>query len=154
MDPLARRVAQRFAATQTAEAFAAEFFQRHSKLHRFAPRKIVDKSSGGGGAHPEARQAGNEIHLYPKFWHLDAKTRDFVFAHEIGHYVLSEHGLSRLIETLGKHGIDPWDSSSLPYGQGNMDEAFADCFAAYFLDHGELKQRYPAWEAVVHGIAG
>jgi hypothetical protein len=136
----------------TAATFVAAFFKRYPGLQRYAPTKILDKSSGGGGAHPEARQAGNEIHLYPKFWALDPKTRDFVFTHEIGHYVLSEYGLPKLIATLNKEGVDAWDSSSLPFGQGNMDEAFADSFASYFLDPGELKRRYPAWFTVVHAI--
>lgn len=114
----------------------------------------MDKASGGEGSHPEARQSGNEIQLFPKFWLLDAKTKDFVFAHEIGHYVLGQHSLVKLIEDLAHLKVDAWDTSKLPYGQTNMDEAFADCFAAYHLEHEELKRRYPEWEIVVHGIAG
>ncbi len=138
---------------ETAEEFAAAFFKRHSGLHKFAPKKVVDKA-GGGGAHPEARQAGSEIQLYPKFWALDAKTRDFVFAHELGHYALSSYGLPKLIEDLTKQGVDAWDASTLPFGQHNMDEAFADSFATYFLNRGELKHRYPKWDAVVHAVVG
>ncbi len=159
-EPICWRVARRYAAAvkkvlpETAGEFAADFFKRHSALHKFAPSKVVDKASGGGGAHPEARQAGNEIQLYPKFWHLDPKTRDFVFAHELGHYALSSYGLAKLIDHLGKHGVDPWDSSKLPFGQHNMDEAFADAFATYFFDRSELKARYPEWETVVHSVVG
>jgi hypothetical protein len=142
----------RYAATMHAEAFAEDFFRRHPHLHRFAPKRVVDKP-GGSGSHPEARQAGDEVHLFPKFWHLDARTRDFVFAHELGHYVLSKFGLNRLIEVLGKLGVDPWDVSGLPFGQSNMDEAFADSFATHFLDPSELKQRYPAWESAVQEVA-
>lgn len=137
-----------------AAEFTVEFFKRHSVLHRFAPKKIIAVEKAGAGAHPEARQIGEEIQLYPKFWALDGQTRDFVFAHEIGHYVLSRHGLSKLIEALNKQGVDPWDTSALPFGQGNMDEAFADSFATYFLDRSELKNRYPQWDAVVHATVG
>jgi hypothetical protein len=160
-EPICWRVARRYAAQtgqampkETAEEFANEFFKSHSALHKFSPKKIVDKVSGGGGAHPEARQSGNEIWLYPKFWQLDNRTRDFVFAHELGHYWLSSYGLAKLVEELKKQGVDPWDSATLPFGQHNMDEAFADSFATYFLNRGELKHRYPEWDAVVHAVVG
>jgi hypothetical protein len=157
VDDLARRVARRFLAEKAEEveeaaSFAKDFFKRHPRLKRYAPSKIVDKTSGGGGGHPEARQSGQEIQLYPKFWKLDDQTRDFVFAHEIGHWQLSEYGLTKLISDLNELGVDPWDSSNLPFGQGNMDEAFADCFATFFLDPAELKRRYPAWETVVEKV--
>jgi len=155
-EDITRRVVRRFLAKkeepQDAASFTKGFFKRHPKLKRYAPSKVVDKTSGGGGSHPEARQTGQEIQLYPKFWKLDPKTRDFVFAHEIGHWQLSEYGLAKLIASLGELGVDPWDSSNLPFGQFNMDEAFADCFATYFLDPSELKSRYPAWEAVVEKV--
>jgi hypothetical protein len=156
MDPLSEMVARRFLAEivesqETAAEFAAGFFKRHPHLGRFAPRKVLDKA-GGGGSHPEARQAGDDVHLFPKFWKLDSKTRDFVFAHELGHLALSKHGLVKLVEALEAVGIDPWDNTSLPFGQANMDEAFADSFASYFLDPGELKHRYPEWDAVLHEI--
>jgi len=157
MSEMVHRVIRRFLAVkreqpENAASFTAEFFKRHPKLKRYAPSKIVDKSSEGGGSHPEARQAGQEIQLYPKFWQLDQKTRDFVFAHEIGHWQLSEYGLTKVVSDLGGLGIDPWDSSSLPFGQFNMDEAFADCFATYFLDPAELRRRYPMWETVVEKV--
>jgi len=154
MSDLARRVARRFLAktTEDAATFTKDFFGRYPKLKRYAPPKVVDKSSGGSGSHPEARQAGNEIQLYPKFWKLDEKTRDFVFAHELGHWRLSEYGLSRLVSDLAEVDVDPWDTANLPYGQFNMDEAFADCFAAYFLEAVELKRRYPMWVKVLDKI--
>lgn len=140
---------------ETATEFAAGFFKRHSGLHKFAPSKVVDKASGGGGAHPEARQAGNEIQLFPKFWQLDPATRDFVFAHELGHYVQGQKLSGKaFLDACEKHGIDPWDSSKLPFGQFNMDEAFADSFATYHLNRSELKSRYPQWDALVHGTVG
>lgn len=155
MVPICWRVARRYLAEISggAKAFADDFFKRHPALHKFAPKKVLDKSSGGGGADPEARQQGGDIFLFPKFWHLDAKTRDFVFAHEIGHYVLSAYGgLAKLIENLTKRGVDPWDASSLPFGQHNVDEAFADSFASHFMTPGELNHRYPQWDAVLHDV--
>lgn len=160
-EPICWRVARRYAATtgkampkETAPEFAADFFKRHPKLQRFAPAKVVDKQGTGSGAHPEARQSGNEVHLFPKFWALDASTRDAVFTHELGHYALSKYGLAKLIEELAKHGIDAWDSSNLPFGQPNMDEAFAESFSTYHHHRSELHARYPGWEAAVHAVAG
>ena len=153
VEPISRRVALRYAAkTETAETFAEAFYARHPALRRFAP-KVLDKASGGTGSHPEARQSGGEVWLFPKFWHLDDKTRDYVFTHELGHYVQSEKlPGTKFIDACSKHGIDPWDTSNLPFGQFNMDEAFADSFATYFLNHGELLHRYPEWGALVHQV--
>ena len=147
------RAARLLLAADTAATFAAGFFQRHPQVQSFAPTKVVDKAAGTG-SHPEARQSGNEIGIYPKFWHLDAQQRDFVFAHEIGHYVLSQHSPMQLIADLDDLGVDAWDVSQLPYGQHNMDEAFADCFASYYFGHAELKQRYPEWASVIQRIVG
>lgn len=133
--------------------FAESFFKRHPSLRKHAGIKVKDKASGGGGTHGEARQDGSEIWLFPKFWKLGARERDFVFAHEIGHWVLSDYGLRKAIENASKLGLDLWDSPNLPYGQFNMDEAFADCFAAYHLDRAELKQRYPLWESLVELVS-
>ena len=104
------RIARRFLAATgqvpTAAEFAGEFFKAHPHLKRFTPSKVVDKV-GGGGSHPEARQAGSEIQLFPKFWNLDAKTKEFVFTHEIGHYVLAhQYSLAKLIQDLSEQGID------------------------------------------------
>jgi len=132
--------------------YVTGFFKRHPHLQRFAPAKIIGKEGGGAGSHPEARQAGNSIQIFPKFWKLDAKTRDFVLAHELGHYVLSNYGLAKLIEGLQARGVDPWESQNLPFGQTNMDEAFADSFATHFLNRAELQRRYPEWAAEVAAI--
>ncbi len=135
-------------ALETAEAFASGFFRRHPRLRPYAPSKVVDKDGTGNTSHPEARQVGRDVQLFPKFWKLDVATRDCVFAHELGHFVLGQYGLAKLIADLQAEGVDAWDSSALPFGQGNMDEAFADSFASYFLDQ-DVQRRYPAWAAAV-----
>ena len=107
---------------------------------------------GGSGTHGEARQQGNEIWIFPKFWKLARKIRDFVLAHEIGHFVQGRYGPTEFLQLGTELGIDLWDTSSLPFGQHNMDEAFADSFASYYLAPGELKSRYPEWKAMVERI--
>jgi hypothetical protein len=134
--------------------FVEGFFQRHSGLRKYASIRVVEKTSGGSGSHGEARQHGNEIWLFPKFSELPSETQDFVFAHEIGHYVQSEYGGTKFLGAAQSLGIDPWDTSDLPYGQFNQDEAFADCFAAYHLERAELKRRYPQWESLVEAVLG
>ena len=128
--------------------FAEDFFRRYPKLRRYAPKQVVDKPSGPG----EARQHGDEIWLFPKFWKLDPRTRDFVFAHELGHFVLGKFGMAKYVQLAGELGIDVWDQLSLPFGQHNMDEAFADSFASYHLTPSELKSRYPAWVDLVQRV--
>lgn len=132
----------------TSSAFVASFFQRHPSLKKYTV-KVVDKSGSGEASHPEARQHGDEVWLFPKFWQLPSEVQDFVFTHELGHWVHGEHGLAAVIEALSAAGIDAWDTDTLPFGQPNMMEAFADVFAAYFLDKAELLRRYPAWAKVL-----
>lgn len=132
------------------QAFTTGFFAKYSKLRKYAPKRVLDKPSGSG-SHPEARQSGDDIWLFPKFWNLDSGTKDFVFAHELGHLFLSNFGLSKFITLLQKEGIDPWDSSNLPFGQHNMDEAFADCFASYFMDN-DVSKRYPKWADLLKSL--
>jgi hypothetical protein len=138
---------------ETGAEWAKGYFTRHPKLHRFAPAKVLDHK-GGSGSHPEARQDGDNVLLFEKFWKLDAKTRDYVFTHELGHLALSKHGLAKFIKEMEALGVNVWESEKLPFGQFNMDEAFADSFATYFLNRAELKQRYPEWDAGVHGVVG
>jgi len=127
--------------------FVVGFFKRYSKLRKYQKIKVQD-ATGVGEHHPEADQHLGKINLYPKFWRLDAGAQAFAFAHEIGHWVHSEIGLSKMISIASDLGIDMWDSPNLPYGQNNMQEAFADTFSSYFTD-GEVKRRYPAWATLV-----
>lgn len=131
--------------------YLAGYAHRHPQLARQLPR-TVEKSGTGEGNHPEARQHGDQIWLYPKFWKLDAKTRDWVLTHELGHYVRGRRSLQWFIDTAARLGVDVWDSGSLPFGQSNMEEAFADSFAAYHLDRSDLKSRYPGWLEIVEAI--
>jgi hypothetical protein len=89
--------------------------------------------------------------LFPKFWSHDAKLRDWIFTHEIGHYVLAQNN-AKARAAADRLGIDPWDTPNLPYGQFNFDEAWADCFAAYYLERQELKGRYPKWFELVEAV--
>jgi hypothetical protein len=131
------------------DVFVKEYLQRHATMRKFVPSHVKAIAKTGTGPHGEARQHGNEIWLFPKFWNLDRTTQDWVFTHEIGHWILSDFGLAQLIKIAEDYGVDPWDSGSLPYGQHNAEEAFADCFAAAMLEAPELKRRYPEWEKIV-----
>lgn len=144
---LAFKVAARFEQDDLS-SYLDEYATRHPQLARQLP-KVVAKSGTGSGSHPEARQFGDEIWLYPKFWRLDSQTRDWVMTHELGHYVRGRRPLQWLIDTAARFGVDVWDSDSLPFGQFNMEEAFAESFAAYSLERSDLKSRYPAWVKIV-----
>ena len=126
-------------------AFLTKFYKKHVGLSRFKPKVFNKSDSGPGKGHPWASQRGDDIHLFPKFWELDAKTRDFAFAHELGHWVSTQLGLSKLIEIANSLGIDPWNTNALPYGQFNMEEAFAETFADVHLNQSEARKRYPQW---------
>jgi DNA topoisomerase IB len=143
------KLVQRVAARSQVEDFVEGFFRRFPALAKHRPRKVLPKNGGGG----EARQSGDEIWIYPKFWNLPPRTQDFVFAHELGHYVLSKRGLANLIQDAARAGVDLWDPSNLPFGQLNMEEAFADAFASFHTAPGELKSRHPEWVPLVKTAA-
>jgi len=136
-------------ASEDLETWVRGYFTRHPKMKPWARIPVVAKSGSG-----EARQSGGKIEVYPKFWAHPQTTRDWVFTHEIGHWVLAQKGMNPFISLAQDLGVDVWDSLNLPYGQFNFDEAFADCFAAYFLEPLELKARYPLWLALVRKVLG
>jgi len=134
------------------DAFVVEFFRRHPQLSKYRSRiRFREREQGGSAGHGEARQHGDEVWLFPKFWTHDKGVQDFVLAHEVGHWVKSDFGGREFIALANGLGIDPWDSSALPFGQFNMDEAFADCFASYHTDKDVLR-RYPEWARLVEAV--
>ena len=140
------RVASRWKVATDVSSWVDAFFRRHPRLKPYLQGiRRVRESSGGSGSHGEARQTGDDILLFPKFWTLHISVQDFVFAHEIGHWVLASKGGSRgLIKRAHLDGVDLWDTGNLPFGQHNMEEGFADSFASYFVD-GDVQRRYPLW---------
>ncbi len=140
------RVASRWRVAADVDAWVEAFLRRHPRLKPYMRGlRRVREAPGGSGSHGEARQTGDDILLFPKFWALSAAVQDFVFAHEIGHWVLSSKGGPRsLIEVAARDGVDIWDVAQMPFGQYNMDEGFADSFASYFID-GDVQRRYPMW---------
>jgi DNA topoisomerase IB len=123
------------------------FFQRHPALRAY---RGIPMQEGTGGSQEASTKLGKII-VYPKFWALPDKTQDFVLAHEIGHWVLGEYGLSKLIRVAVDLGLDLWDTPSLPFGQYNSDEAFADSFASYHTDK-DVQRRYPEWASLVEVV--
>ena len=133
--------------------YIPDFFRRHPSLgkYRNTPFRMVEKPSGG--SYPEARTMPRWIEVYPKFWDLpDGRARDFVLAHEIGHWVLAEFGMSNLVSIAQSIGVDVWDRPSLPFGAINFDEAFADSFAEFHMDRAGFARRYPQWDRIVAAV--
>lgn len=129
-------------------AWVQGFFARHSKLRRYSGIPVVHVEDPSRQRHPEASWSRGSIELYPKFRKLSKGIQDFVFAHEIGHAVLSRWGSPKFMAAAEAAGVDPWDTPNLPFAQHNFDEAFADCFASYHID-GDVQRRYPEWARVV-----
>jgi Fe-Mn family superoxide dismutase len=134
------------------DAYLEGFFQRHPRLAPYRRKlRFRAREQGGSTGHGEARQHGDEVWLFPKFWTHDKGVQDFILAHEVGHWVKSDLGGQEFIALANGLGLDPWDSSSLPFAQVNMDEAFADAFASYYTD-GDVKRRYPEWAKLVEAV--
>lgn len=144
---------KRLAATPAdLDAYLEGFFQRHPRLAPYRRKlRFRAREHGGSAGHGEARQHGDEVWVFPKFWGHDRGVQDFILAHEVGHWVKSDLGGREFIALANSLGIDPWDSSSLPFAQFNMDEAFADAFASYYTD-GDVKRRYPEWTKLVEAV--
>lgn len=134
-------------------AWVDGFARRHPVLRRLLDVPVFRVEKPGAGAHPEARYSHRGIELYPKFWSLGTSAQDFVFAHEVGHHVRERWSTQGFVDAAAELGVDVWDAAALPFGQVNMDEAFADAFASYFTD-GDVKARYPAWTEIVRRAVG
>lgn len=142
----AQKVVSRWASSLDVDSWVSGFLKRHPEVRPLLRGlRRVRYVDGGLGAHGEARQAGSDILIFPKFWGLPDQVRDFVFAHEVGHWVLSSQGgVQSLLEKGYRSGVDLWDTDQLPFGQANMEEGFADAFASYFID-GDVRRRHPLW---------
>lgn len=152
IQPSPVRVAHRYLsgaqpASDQVTKFLTGFYKRHIALGRFRP-KVLEKQ-GTGSREPWASQVGDDIYLYQKFWELRPKERDHAFAHELGHWVSTQVGTSKLVSLANEVGIDPWDSGSLPYGQFNMEEAFAESFAEVHLNPVGARREQPLWARLV-----
>jgi hypothetical protein len=130
----------------------ARFFDRNPRLSHYRSVPIVRSEHAGGGRHPEAEARNGKVYLYPKFDALSPEAQDHVIAHEIGHLVLDKHGLSALVKDAAAMGIDVWDTPSLPFGQSNSHEAFADAFASLHTTN-DVATRYPKWARLVEQVA-
>lgn len=123
------------------------FYARHPSLGHWRPPILA---AWGGGRVPEATyDARGRVLLYPRFWTLTRSEQDWILAHELGHHVESQIGLSGLHVAMTALGLDPWDVASFPYAQVRSDEAFAECFAAYHLDPSDLLRRHARWADLV-----
>jgi hypothetical protein len=133
------------------DRFVAGFFSKHSKLSKYKGVRVVITSGGGRSGHGQASQEGGKILLHPGFWKLNQAARNQVFAHELGHLALESFGYSKMLKVAEALEVDVWDSVSLPFGQSNGEEAFADSFGSYFTD-GEVQQRHPEWAKIVEAV--
>ena len=101
----------------------------------------------------EARQqtifGAQGIVFGPKFFRLSIGHRDLVLVHEIGHWVSGKVGLAEWIRRAGDYGIDPWDAGSLPWGEMNMEEAFAESFAVATMGHDK---RWTEWQRLARDM--
>jgi hypothetical protein len=139
--------------------FLSNFYALHPALARFASVvPVKEKAQASASRHPDASNeivSGKDaVVLYPKFWTHDHDLQASVFAHELGHWVLSGpygYTTARFISLADHYGVDVWDTPSLPFAAPNMEEAFADAFASYYTDK-DVVRRYPKWVRIVEAV--
>jgi hypothetical protein len=86
----------------------------------------------------EATQKPDGIHLGPKFFKLDSKTKRSVLTHELGHWYRDKFlSLSDIM------GWEPGEGFYDLFGAGNSEEGFAEAFAVFLINPNEVKKRYP-----------
>ena len=101
-----------FALYKRAGEWTTGFFQRHPALRRYQTISVVPKETEGTES---ASQQGGKIAIYPRFWEHPPGLQDQIFAHEIGHWVLSRYGMSCFIELAEEHGAA---LRSIQHGRG------------------------------------
>lgn len=75
-----------------------------------------------------------------------------ILLHEVGHAFLDWYGMSNLMEKGYEYGIDVFDTSSLPFGENNFHEAFAQMFSLIIENEYSVKKKYPKWWTLVYDI--
>lgn len=104
------------------------------------PHEATQRAAGGR----------DTIQVGSKFMRLPDRQRDAILVHEIGHWVSTKVGLAGWLKEANRMGIDPWDTESLPWGQFNMEEAFAESFMVAVLEHDK---RWPEWQKLALSVA-
>lgn len=159
---IARKIAVEAAnapAPDRLRVFLSNFYALHPALARFASVvPVKEKMQASPSRHPDASNeivSGKDaVVLYPKFWTHGHDQQASIFAHELGHWVLSGpygYTTARYISLADHYGVDVWDTPSLPFAAPNMEEAFADAFASYYIDK-DVVRRYPKWVRIVETI--
>jgi 8-oxo-dGTP pyrophosphatase MutT (NUDIX family) len=137
------------------KSLVAALYTRYPVLQKWKVRWVyVEKQVGGH----EAELVHGQVKVYPKLFSgvSGDLPKIHVLVHEIGHFALSELGwITALSDVAQKVGVDVWETPKLPYGVYNSDEAFAECFAAYYTDRSHLLTHHPAWAKIVaHMVEG
>lgn len=75
-----------------------------------------------------------------------------VLLHEIGHAFLAWYGLSNLMKMGYKYNIDVFDTTNLPFGENNFDEAFSQMVSLIIMKDKKVKSMYPVWYEMINNI--
>lgn len=80
------------------------------------------------------------------------KWAEEVLLHEVAHAFLDWYGMSKLMEKGYEYGIDVFDVNSLPFGEADFHEAFAQMTSLILLKDREAKNLFPNWWEMVYDI--
>lgn len=102
------------------------------------PRVRRQEAGSGPGSHPEARQHGDQVWVFPKFFAHGSEWKRHALAHELGHWFRQEH-----VELKDIMGWEPGEGYYDVFATPNAEEGYAEAFAVYLTKPSELRQRYP-----------
>lgn len=130
-----------------AEEWQAGWLLRHPSLFDIHSEVVLGVRLSSRNV--DASYVQGYIELGEKFFNHPLDSQDYIYAHEIGHGIESTLG-SDWREMAEELGIDLWDTSNLPLGTFNQDEAMAETLAVLMLEDPIgtelLHYRWPAWE--------
>ena len=157
IDPVYSEAAGSFDASQALEEYSNGFARRWPKARK-ALKKLGLRLVYDGHLSGEGQYRSGEILIGSKFFKLsDEAAQDHVLWHELGHAVSDKAGFPAWVAKAPEFGVDVWDTTALPLGNFNSEEAMAETLAVLFQEDrvgmGHLRKRFPGWIDLARWVA-
>lgn len=108
--------------------------------------ELLRLESDGSAA---ANQSRSVIKIYDRFFDHTLKVQRHILAHELGHWHREHH--VKLSDIMGWEGGEGFYGV---YGMPNVEEGYAEAFAAYLINPSDLKTKYPENWSFLKGQVG
>lgn len=142
---------------QKAEQLLSQYKAYHFiKKEGFLDKIVYNERDDSRIAEYKVSNGKEVLFIYPEFLsYYNRYGEDWaeeVLLHELGHAFLDWYGMSTLMDKGYDYGIDVFDTSQLPFGEGNFHEAFGQMFSLILKNEYSAKKQYPKWWSLVYDI--